>query len=158
MIVVTAALALGCQAGSGSGGGRAGAGDANKPKATAAPNARSAPGAAGGVVLLEIRKLSVDGKEVKNRIHVSTPPGDAFNVTEQVGATQFQVSGTVKPLPDGKYRVAYMYAETSAAGRRQLQSIVDATPGKDENLGGLVAEEGTEAIVLTLATREPAGR
>jgi hypothetical protein len=109
-------------------------------------------------VELTIRKLSADGKEVRNQIHIKTPVGDDFTVTEQIGTTQFEVRGNVTALPGGKYRVSYSYSELSAGGRKGLQSTLDVTPGAQEKLGGVIAEGGTEAVVLTLAQTPPPGR
>ena len=124
----------------------------------ATPQARTPREAQAGDVVVRIRKLGgPGGKQVLNQLNVPTPLDEEFNVTEQVGATQLAFSGRVEDLRNGEYRVHYTYVETSGAGTRKLQSLVELPLDHEKPLGGLLAlgaeadDEAGETIVLGLS-------
>lgn len=103
-------------------------------------------------VTLRIRKLGgADGKQLMNQLHVTTPVGDDFTITEQVGARQLELRGKVLGPSDGFYRVSYDYTETSADGRQQLKSNVMMRANTEAEIGKLEGGGTTETIVLGLA-------
>ena len=115
------------------------------PQATAAPTNASD-------IVVRIRKLGgADGKQVLNQLAAPTPIGEDFNVTEQVGATQFVLRGKVEDLKDGIYRVRYHYIETSATGVKELNSLVEMRPNTEKQIGGLAGGAGMETLVLSLS-------
>ena len=103
-------------------------------------------------VTLRIRKLGgEDGKQVTNRLTVTTPIGDEFSVTEQVGATQLNFRGRIISLPDGRFRVSHEYSENSATGKRSIKGTIEVPPDTETELGGLMAEQGMERVILTVS-------
>ena len=110
-------------------------------------------------VTVRIRKLGgPDKKQIVNQIKVATPIDDEFTVTEQVGGTQLELRGKVMDLKDGKYRVVYDYAETSANGRQQLKSLIEMPLNTEKEIGGLLgrgddggAGGAMETVVLSLS-------
>jgi hypothetical protein len=103
-------------------------------------------------VTVRIRKLGgADGKQLLNQIHVDTPIGDEFSVTEQVGITQLTLRGKVILLPDGKYRVNYEYAETSPGNAKQMKSTWEMPPDTEQTVGGFLGEAGAETILITVS-------
>ena len=101
---------------------------------------------------VRIRKLGgADGKQLLNQIHVDTPIGDEFSVTEQVGITQLTLRGKVILLPDGKYRVNYEYAETSPGNAKQMKSTWEMPPDTEQTVGGFLGEAGAETILITVS-------
>jgi hypothetical protein len=121
---------------------------------TAPPQARAQSQHGSNDLIVRIRKLGgPGGKQVLNELSVPTPLGDDFNVTEQVGATQLAFSGKVEDLRNGEYRVRYKYTETSAAGVKFLDSLVELPLDHEKELGGLKSAEGeeTETVVLGLS-------
>jgi hypothetical protein len=110
-------------------------------------------------VTVQIRKLGgPDKKQVLNSLKVATPIDDEFTVTEQVGSTQLELRGKVLDLKDGKYRVVYDYAETSATGRQRLKSLIEMPLNSEKEIGGVLGrgdggdDSGAmETVVLSLS-------
>jgi len=110
------------------------------------------PQAAENELTVRIRKLGgADGKQLMNELVVATRIGDDFAVTEQVGARQLEFRGKVLDLKDGRYRVSYDYAETSADGRQQLKSLIEMRANDEKEVGGVQGAAGVETVVLSLS-------
>ena len=120
------------------------------PESATGTPARPSASAAPTELVVHIRKLAPDGRQV-NQLNVITPVGEAFTVTEQVGATQLALRGKLTPVENGRYRVTYEYVETSADGRPQLQSTVEMQPDTQQPIGALQGEAGMESVVLSLS-------
>jgi hypothetical protein len=120
------------------------------PQAQSKADARPQP--AENELTVRIRKLGgADGKQLMNELVVATPIGDDFAVTEQVGARQLEFRGKVLDLKDGRYRVSYDYAETSADGRQQLKSLIEMRANDEKEVGGVQGAAGMETVVLSLS-------
>jgi hypothetical protein len=121
-------------------------------QATPQSKADARPRAAENEVTVRIRKLGgADGKQLMNELVVATPIGDDFAVTEQIGARQLEFRGKVLDLKDGRYRVSYDYAETSADGRQQLKSLIEMRASDEKEVGGVQGAGGMETVVLSLS-------
>jgi hypothetical protein len=121
-------------------------------QATPQSKADARPQAAEIELTVRIRKLGgADGKQLMNELVVATPIGDDFAVTEQIGARQLEFRGKVLDLKDGRYRVSYDYAETSADGRQQLKSLIEMRANDEKEVGGVQGAGGMETVVLSLS-------
>src|SRR5688500_11012098 len=124
--------------------------DARSAPPPPAPAGTLLPHAVRAEVTVRLRKLGgADGEQLVNQIRVTTPLDDDFTVTEQVGATQLELRGRVTALDAQKFRVRFNYSEISPEGHKRMQSTVELASGAEENIGGMVAEQGMETLLLT---------
>jgi hypothetical protein len=109
-------------------------------------------------VTLEVRKLGgAGGNQVLNTLNVVATVGEDFNVTEQVGYTQYAFSGKLTRVDAETFRVSYDYAEVSAEGSRGAKSTVELVPEKPVSLAGRPtgedADPRAESLVIVLHRR-----